>query len=130
MEMILSIIKTLAIIVISGSSFAFVYKVKDVISSMIEKIEDEKIANLLENALEIIYDCVNYVQQTIVDDLKESDTFTEEAQAEALATAKNEIMSLINEEMLEAIETTYGNAEEYIAVVIESCIAQNKILGE
>ncbi len=92
-----------------------------------EEIKDARIREALRQVAEIIFDSVNCVNQTYVDELKAQDKFDKEAQAIALTKAKNMAMDLMNAEIKKVLAIQYDDVDKYITTLIESYIAQQKV---
>ena len=86
------------------------------------KIKNEKAANFLKQASEIVINAVRSVFQTYVESLKNSGSFNSEAQKIAFNLAKNIITKQMTEELKTFIITNYGDLDEWIRNQIESSI--------
>jgi len=87
-----------------------------------QKIKDEKTRNILTGITQIVERAVRSVFQTYVETLKKSGTFDKEAQANALAYAKEEVFKELNEDTREFITTNYGDLPNFITNQIEATI--------
>lgn len=92
----------------------------------IQKIQNEKLRQLLSEGNDLILNSVRYVQQTYVDDLKASDLFDSEAQNHALTAAKTRALDLMRNEVYVALDKQYSDVDSYIDTIIESAIAKKK----
>lgn len=92
----------------------------------IQKIQNEKLRQLLSEGNDLILDSVRYVQQTYVDDLKASNLFDSEAKNHALAAAKTRALDLMRNELYVALDKQYSDVDSYIDTIIESAIAKKK----
>ena len=92
-----------------------------------EEIKDARIREALREGAKIIFDSVNCVNQTYVDELKKQNKFDKEAQAIALTKAKNMAMDLMNAEIKKVLAIQYDDVDKYITTLIESYIAQQKV---
>lgn len=95
-----------------------------------EKIENEKLQQYIYAATEAISVAVLKVNQTYTDSLKKAGNFTKEAQETAKQMAITTAKSLITEESKKAIETMYGDFEEYLESNIEALVRENKLSAE
>lgn len=90
------------------------------------KIKDDKAANFLNQASDIVLNAVRSVFQTYVESLKNSGNFNKEAQAIAFNLAKNIILKQMGEELKTFIITNYGDLDDWIRNKIEASINQLK----
>lgn len=123
MGTVLQILITIAIPVITTILTTLANKALDY---QIQKIQDEKMRQLLKEGTSLILDSVNYIQQTYVDDLKAADRFDAAAQKHALEAAKSRALDLMRNDVYKALDNQYENANRYIETIIESAIAQKK----
>lgn len=96
------------------------------IDAKIETMQDEKMKELVREGTDIILDCVNYVQQTFVDNIKSNYIFGIEDQKEAFDLAKTRAIEMLPKEVYEAIDRRYGNVDKFAETIIESAIAMRK----
>ena len=73
-----------------------------------------------------LIDVVKIIKQKMVDDLKASGNFTEEAQKEAFAQAFNMIMERLSVEAIELLNEVYGDSKRYIEDKIEVIVQDLK----
>lgn len=123
MTTVLQIFITIAIPVITTILTTLANKALDY---QIQKIQDEKMRQLLKEGTSLILDSVNYIQQTYVDDLKATGSFDAAAQRHALDAAKRRALDLMRNDVYKALDNQYENANRYIETIIESAIAQKK----
>lgn len=81
----------------------------------------------LDLADKTIKEAVNRVQQTLVDDLKKNGLFTEDKKIEALNTAKDIVLELLNENSKLALEQAHKDYLQYIENKIEDLIKDSKM---
>jgi hypothetical protein len=93
----------------------------------LSKIENEYVKDTLEQATNIIFNVVDAVTQTYVDDLKKEGTFDLEKQKIALNKALTQVKSLMNEEVTDLIVEKYNDADEWIRSQIEAYIKNTKV---
>lgn len=96
------------------------------INAKIETMQNEKMKELVKEGTDIILDCVNYVQQTFVDNIKSNYIFGVEEQKEAFDLAKTRAIEMLPREVYEAIDRRYGNVDKFAETIIESAIAMRK----
>lgn len=120
------IISTVLSIFIPIISSILTMLLKRWINAKIETMQDEKMKELVREGTDIILDCVNYVQQTFVDNIKSNYIFGIEDQKEAFDLAKTRAIEMLPKEVYEAIDRRYGNVDKFTETIIESAIAMRK----
>lgn len=88
--------------------------------------KNELIASSIDNIAIAVADAIAYTNQTYVDELKKSKTFSVENQKEALQKSLEVAEKSLTESARKYIQTTYGNVAEYLTVKIESDIKKSK----
>lgn len=86
------------------------------------KVKNTKYAEYLTRALDLVANGVKVTYQTYVEDLKGKDAFTKEAQEEALAKAKETIVSQMSCEVKDYISSTFGDFDQWLVSHIESTL--------
>lgn len=86
------------------------------------KIKDKKIAKIVTDITQIIFDAVAAVTQSFVDTLKKNGKFDEAAQAEAQERALKIINSQLTEPMIQYIKDNFGDVQEYLKNRIEAML--------
>ena len=81
------------------------------------------IINLIEG---IVANVVAYVQQTYVDNLKKDGKFDAEEQKIAFVKAYNSALELISEEQKALIESLFGNFGDWLSILIEAAVHNQK----
>lgn len=81
------------------------------------------IINLVES---IVTNVVAYVQQTYVDNLKADGKFDVEEQKIAFEKAYNGVVELVSEEQKALIESVFGNFGDWLSVLIEAAVRNQK----
>lgn len=89
-------------------------------------IKNEKIRNVIDEVVDIVYRAVVQTNQVYVDSLKNSGTFDEEAAKTAFSKTKNTIMNLLSNNMISIITEVYGDFNTYIDTLIESIVNEEK----
>ena len=89
-------------------------------------IKNEKIRNVIDEVVDIVYRAVVQTNQIYVDSLKNSGTFDEEAAKTAFNKTKNTIMNLLSNSMISIITEVYGDFNTYIDTLIESIVNEEK----
>lgn len=91
-----------------------------------EEIDNETIQKYIGLLNDIIIACVVTTNQTYVNELKEKNAFTIEAQKEAFEKTFNAVKAIISEEMVVVLSTLYEDLDLYIAQQIEFMVYTNK----
>lgn len=90
------------------------------------KIKDQKLARWSSAVAKILFDAVQTVQQTFVDEMKKAGKFD----AEAAKQAKNKAMAIVKgqltEELRKYITDNFGDMEEWLMNQIEAIIGSLK----
>lgn len=122
MNNVLYTILTAIVPVITGFTINLIRaKMKE--STVIEEAaKNEKISNLIKDALSDVMDAVLYVNQIYTDSLKASGKFDKAAQEEAFNRAYVEAMNMISGEAKKAIEQVYGSFDKWLQIKIESSV--------
>ncbi len=98
-----------------------------VITHLINKyVKNDTIRGYLNELREIVFDVVQEVQQTYVEDMKAKGFFNKEAQQHACEMALHIIENSLSKELKAWLEKTYPSAEEFIITLIESTIQSMK----
>lgn len=90
------------------------------------KIENEKLKTYIDNGTEAVTLAVASIMQTYVDDIKKRGEFNKAAQKEAFNKAKDKALTLITQESKNALETIYGDFNEWLKAQIESKVKELK----
>lgn len=115
------------IIAILGALSIFIINwMKSQIDVMKSKTDNEAYKVMLDQAYQIIANCVKATNQTYVDSLKKSGQFTKESQQEAFEKTKDAVMNALSQSMIEAIAKTTGNFDIWLQTAIESAVADAK----
>ena len=81
----------------------------------------------LEDAANAITTAVSRTNQTYVDTLKKSGTFTKENQQEALGMAIREAVNLMRHETINFLKEAYGDMNDYLVSQIEAEVRKQKL---
>ena len=119
--------------IITGCGIAVINKVITFLNEKIDDlqktktfVEHEKLNQYIDYAQEAITTAVTSVSQTYVDSLKKSGQFDKTAANNAKKQAIEIAEKLISDNSKIAIETVFGNFEEYINNKIEAVIKSEK----
>ena len=74
----------------------------------------------------VITKAVTFVSQTYVDALKKDGRFSVEEQKIAFSMAYNRVMELVSEEQQELISGLFGNFADWVSMLIESAVREQK----
>lgn len=90
------------------------------------KIENEKLQKYVDQATNAVVLAVTSTAQTYVDALKKAGEFNEDTQKLAFNKAKDQALKLITVEGQKAIETLYGDFDEWLTAFIEATVKEIK----
>lgn len=94
----------------------------------ISKRQENELAQKYLNMLtDTITNCVIAVNQTYVDTLKKQGKFDAEAQKEAFQMVYKEVLANLTLEARSYLSEIYGDLDEFIKILIESKVRENKI---
>ena len=93
---------------------------------LVEKNEINYFDKWIIKIFDILETCVKIVNQTMVDNLKASGNFTEEAQKEAFAKTYNMIMERLSEDARAFIVEAYGDVDRFVTDYIDAIISDLK----
>ena len=122
MNDVLYIILTMLLLIIAGYTVNLLKSSIRNSNLIANTIQNEALAQTIENALSDVMDAVLYVNQIYVDSLKASGRFDETAQKEAFRLAYTEALNLISDETKKIIEQLYGSFDKWLKLKIESSV--------
>lgn len=99
-------------------------------NELMATVEDEKIKRYIALLDQTIEDCVNSLNQTYVNELKDKNAFTEEAQKEAFNKCFDNVMKILSEDAQKYLETVYGDLTTIITNKIEREVGFQKKWGK
>ena len=111
------------LVAVSGYLIAYLRKKAAEVTA---NIENQTIRFYIEEGNEIVFQAVETLFQTYVDDLKKKGQFTKEAQQEAFNRAKDITLQLLSAEAREILIEIYGDLDLWIKTKIEQAVKQNK----
>jgi len=97
-----------------------------VANEVIQFVRTKTKGTKVEEAVDIVLDAVDQTNQTFADELRESGTFTEEKQKEALEKSLKTALSMMNDRMIALLEKEFNNVEAWIVSKIEAACKANK----
>lgn len=87
-----------------------------------EKIHNDRINKYIDMAGDIVNQCVDYVNQTYVDALKEEGKFDKAAQREAFEMCKDRVLYILNENAKQAVIEMFGDFNCWLESAIECSV--------
>ena len=96
-------------------------------NEIIDKQDNNLSKKYLDMLTNTITNCVIAVNQTYVDSLKKRGEFTPEAQKEAFEMVYKQVLSTLTEESRTYLSEIYGDLDDFIKVLIEAKVRENKI---
>ena len=90
------------------------------------KIKDQKLRTFLIKFTEVLHASVNALTQTTVKELKAHGQFDEEAAKRVKEECVKLIKNQLAPDMIDFIQSNFGDVQEYISTQIESFILQAK----
>lgn len=90
------------------------------------KTENATAQALIESALNAVMTAVSYTNQTYVDVLKRSGTFTVENQREAFQKAYDTAVQIMTQEAADYIDQVYGSISDWLTAQIEAQVKAQK----
>lgn len=91
-----------------------------------EKIDNDKMKNLIDKFDRIVRICVEATNQTFVETLKKDNGFDAEQQKEAFKKTFESIIAMLSDEDKEKISDKFGDVSTFITASIESYIKDSK----
>lgn len=95
--------------------------------ALLESSNTEIEKKYIEKISKTITDCVIATNQTYVEALKKENAFTKEAQEEAFQKTITNVMSILNEDCIEYLESITSDITVYLRNKIEAEVNKNKI---
>lgn len=124
--MLKTIMDVLVEIVITVLSAVLIALFKQGIGYLKSKTESVLIKTVMDEVEKTIDDGINYTEQTMVSAFKNTETWTKEAQYEALQHCVNYIISNLSNKTTEFISENGGDIRGYITAKVEAKIQKNK----
>ena len=91
-----------------------------------EKATDDRYFLYIDILQELVTKAVIMVNQTYVDELKKTNSFSKEAQIEAFNKVYETVIESLSEDVYSYLEQIIGNLSDYITVLIESSVKIQK----
>ena len=124
--MLKTIMDVLVEIIITVLSAVLIALFKQGIGYLKSKTESVLIKTVMDEVEKSIDDGINYTEQTMVNTFKTTETWTKEAQYEALQHCVNYILSNLSNKTTEFISENGGDIRGYITAKVEAKIQKNK----
>lgn len=128
-EIINQIIQTLVIPLLGILVTAAVRAINIRKEQLLQETESAKKQKYISMLADIISECVTATNQTYVDELKQGDAFTKEAQKQALKKTFDNVFTILSEDAKVGLQEIYGDLNEYVLAKIESEIGNSKPKG-
>jgi hypothetical protein len=96
------------------------------VSLVVKKVKNDHLAKYVQIAGNVVSQCVAYVDQIYVDNLKEDGMFDANAQKKAFEMCKQRIILMLNEEAKSAVIEAYGDFENWLTNAIEYAVRDSK----
>lgn len=90
------------------------------------KIQNDTQIKYLNKFEKLVADAVNQVQQTYVENMKAENLFDKQAQIDAFAMVKANVLNMMNDRMQEIVIDAVGDFDEYMRNIIESEVFKMK----
>jgi hypothetical protein len=89
-----------------------------------EKAADDRYFLYIDILQELVTKAVIMVNQTYVDELKKTNSFSKEAQVEAFRKVYETVMTSLSEDVVVYLQQIISNLDDYITVLIESSVKE------
>lgn len=90
------------------------------------KVKDEKYRTAISEVFEQVNISVNYIEQTVVNQLKKDGKWNTETQKDALNKAIDSVLASLSDSTIDYLKSNMDDVPKYIATQIESAIISNK----
>ncbi len=124
--MLKTVLDVLVEIAVTLLSAVLIALFKQGIGYLKSKTESVLIKTVMDEVEKTIDDGINYTEQTMVSTFKNTETWTKEAQYEALQHCVNYILSNLSNKTTEFISENGGDIRGYITAKVEAKIQKNK----
>lgn len=89
-------------------------------------IENEKVLEYTNEIIDIAERVVVALNQTVVDDLKEKNEFSEDMAVRVFNEAKQKILKIMSKDGLKLLDNAYDDFSSYLDAIIEHAVSENK----
>lgn len=109
--------------VLTGYLLTYINVKKNQLKQQTDNAVAQKYIDMVANT---VTSCVEAINQTYVDSLKNNNAFTKEAQEEAFNRCYNQVLSLLSDDCKQYIKEIFGDVQSYLTTVIESTVKEVK----
>ena len=100
------------------------------LETLYAKTRDEKngeaAGSLIAKAQDAVTAAVDYVQQTLVDGVKGTEDWTDQAKSDAFDTAEAMVAEILGAEGMTGLEKLYGSLESWLRAKIEQAVLKRR----
>lgn len=125
-EFLSALLQAVIIAAVPVCAGAIVKGIRALAKHLSTQTDSELARKYLADAADAITTAVSLVNQTYVDGLKKSGTFTKENQQEALSRAIKEAVNLMTHETIVFLKEAYGDMNDYLVSKIEAEVRLQK----
>lgn len=125
-EFLSTLFQAVLIAAVPVCASAIVKGVRAIAEHLVTQTDSELARKYLADASDAITTAVSRVNQTYVDGLKKSGTFTKENQEVALGRALKEAVNLMTHETIAFLREAYGDMNDYLVSKIEAEVRRQK----
>lgn len=125
-EFLSALLQAVIIAAVPVCAGAIVKGIRALAKHLSTQTDSELARKYLADAADAITTAVSLVNQTYVDGLKKSGTFTKENQQEALSRAIKEAVNLMTHETIAFLKEAYGDMNDYLVSKIEAEVRLQK----
>lgn len=125
-ELIPTIIQTILIPLLIALTGFIVKWINAKANQLKEKATDDRYFLYIDILQELVTKAVIMVNQTYVDELKKTNSFSKEAQEQAFKKVYETVITSLSEDVYLYLEQIIGNLDDYITVLIESSVKEQK----
>lgn len=125
--MLMDVIHNIILIVITLALVGLVKYVVDEVREYVEaNVENERVKNGINKALDIVTLAVNTTNQTFVKELKDAGSFGGQEAEEAYNATKVAVLEMLDEETKKILEQEFANTDKFLNQAIESKVWESK----
>ena len=125
-ELLPTIIQTILIPLLIALTGFLVKWINAKANQLKEKATDDRYFLYIDILQELVTKTVIMVNQTYVDELKKTNSFSKEAQAQAFKMVYETVITSLSEDVYTYLEKIVGDLDDYITVLIESSVKEQK----
>lgn len=105
----------------------FIISYSDKVQADVEQSDYAMMLKYVKLATDSINDVVIYFNQTLVNEMKKNGTFNKEVGKEVFAKALDRVKASLTEDIKLAIQTLYGDVDNFLETRIEKAVNENKL---